>query len=56
MPDQKLFQLCRQISTQKDPQQLSALIDDLIKLLAEEQDTIRAKIRANVGRSVNLPE
>jgi hypothetical protein len=56
MPDQKLFHLCRQISTQKDPQELTQLIDDLIKLLSEEQDTIKAKIRANIGRSDIIPE
>jgi hypothetical protein len=56
MPDQKLLQLCREISTQKDSQQLALLIEDLIKLLAEEQDTIKAKIRANIDRSTIMPE
>lgn len=45
MPARKLRGLCRQISTEKDPEKLSAAIDDLIKLLAEERDAIKAKIR-----------
>jgi hypothetical protein len=56
MPDQKLFNLCRQISSETDSERLASLLDELIKLLNEEQDTIKAKIRANIGQASNLPE
>ena len=54
MPDQKLFQLCHEISTQKDSQQLAVLVEEVIQLLNEEQDTIKAKIRANIDR-IGIP-
>lgn len=56
MPDRKLVDLCGKISTEKDPGALSRLIDDLIKLLDTEQEEIKAKIRANIGRSTALPD
>jgi hypothetical protein len=48
MPDRKLMELCRRIATEPNPAKLAVAIDELIKLLAEEQDTIKAKIRANL--------
>jgi hypothetical protein len=56
MPDQKLFALCHQISIEKDPQKLTAAIDDLTKLLIEEQDVIKAKINYSIGMAVRAPE
>jgi hypothetical protein len=56
MPDQKMIALCTQISTEKDPKKLMALAEELIKLLDEEQNEIKAKIRANIGRSTVSPE
>lgn len=50
MPDQKLFKLCSEINHEKDPHKLTQLIDELAKLLKQEQDTIKAKILANIGR------
>jgi len=52
MPDQKMFDLCRRISKEQDPQKMASLVDELITLLNEEQDTIKAKIRANIGNHV----
>jgi hypothetical protein len=51
MPDQKLMRLCESISKETDPAKMSALLDELIQLLAEEQDTIRAKITANLKKN-----
>jgi hypothetical protein len=48
MPDQKLYDLCSLIAVERDPKKLSAAIDELIKLLDEEQDAIKAKINANL--------
>lgn len=52
MPDRKMMELCRQISAEKDPGKLLSLVEQLTRLLTEEQDGIKAKIRANIGRSV----
>lgn len=49
MPDQKMLELCRRISTEMDPVKMAGLVDQLIKLLNEEQDVIKSKIRANLG-------
>jgi hypothetical protein len=48
MPDQKLFDLCSRISKEHDPKKLAAAVDELIKLLNEEQDVIKARINANL--------
>ncbi len=48
MPDVKLRQLCEQISKETDRERLTGLIDELYKLLVEEQDAIKAKINANL--------
>ena len=56
MPDQKLYYLCRLISSETDPNKLTDAIDGLIKLLSEEQDDIKIRIRQNIGRSPNPPE
>lgn len=50
MPDEKMKQLCAKISAEKDPLKVMSLTEQLIKLLDEEQDAIRAKIRANIGK------
>ncbi len=50
MPDRKLFKLCREITNEREPQKLTQLIDELSKLLKDEQENIKAKIRANIGR------
>jgi hypothetical protein len=55
MPDVRLRQLCEQISTESNHERLSALIDELYKLLIEEQDAIKVKIRANLGNSLDEP-
>ncbi|HYA25772.1 MAG TPA: hypothetical protein VEF05_16530 [Terriglobales bacterium] len=55
MPDVKLRQLCEQISKESNHDRLTALIDDLYKLLVEEQDAIKAKIKANLGKSLGEP-
>jgi hypothetical protein len=49
MPNQKLFDLCRRISAEQDSEKMVSLVDELIKLLNEEQAVIKAKIRNNVG-------
>jgi hypothetical protein len=56
MPDQKLFALCRRISAETDPQKLTAAIDELAKLLAEEQDEIKSRIAKTLSTSPIAPE
>lgn len=51
MPDQKLIRLCESISKETDPARMTALLEDLLKLLNEEQDEIRAKINANLKKN-----
>jgi hypothetical protein len=51
MPDQKLIRLCERISKENDPAKMTALLDELIQLLGEEQDEIRAKINANLKKN-----
>jgi hypothetical protein len=51
MPDEKLIRLCESISKETDPAKMTALLDELIKLLGEEQDAIRAKINANLKKN-----
>jgi len=48
MPDVRLRHLCEQISKETDRERLNRLIDELYKLLVEEQDAIKAKINANL--------
>lgn len=55
MPDVRLRQLCEQISKESNHERLSALIDELYKLLVEEQDAIKAKIRVNLGNNMEEP-
>jgi len=54
MPDQQLIKLCENISKETDPANMTALLDELIKLLDEEQDAIRTKINANLKKN-SLP-
>jgi response regulator RpfG family c-di-GMP phosphodiesterase len=56
MPDQKMYDLCRRIRDEKDSERLIALVEALTKLLDEEQQAIKAKIRANIGGSVTTAE
>jgi hypothetical protein len=55
MPDVILRQLCEQISRESNRERLSVLIDELYKLLVEEQDAIKAKIQANLSTSLEEP-
>ena len=52
MSDEQFMQLCCQIKAESDPKKLTALLDELTKLLAEEQDAIKLKI---AGRSIGNP-
>lgn len=56
MLDRKLYELCSRITTERDPKKLAAVINDLIKLLAEEQDAIKRKISSNLSQSMTAPE
>jgi hypothetical protein len=56
MPDRKLYDLCSRITKERDPEKLTATIDELIKLLNEEQAAIKAKIRANLSTGMTAPE
>jgi hypothetical protein len=56
MPDQKMLELCRKISTEMNPEKMADLVNELINLLNEEQDVIKAKIRANIGNHVGTAE
>jgi len=51
MPDQRMFELCRKIAAEKSPQKLIELTDQLIALLAKEQDTIKANIAKAMRKS-----
>ena len=55
MPEKKMFDLCSKITKERDPERLTATIDELIKLLTEEQDAIKAKIRANLSTGMTAP-
>ena len=52
MPDHKMMELCRQIATEQDSAKLLRLVEELNRLLAEEHDTIKQKIRAKVAKSI----
>ena len=56
MPDRKLYDLCSRITKERDPERLTANIDELIKLLYEEQAEIKAKIKANLNTGMVSPE
>jgi hypothetical protein len=56
MPDTKLYDLCSRITNERDPEKLAATIDELIKLLNEEQDAIKAKISTNLSTGMTAPE
>jgi hypothetical protein len=56
MPDERMRELCLKISAEKDSKKLMELTEELIKLLSEEQDTIRMKIRETIGKSVASAE
>jgi hypothetical protein len=56
VPDQKPFALCRRISAETDPKKLTAAIDELGKLLAEEQDEVKSRIAKMLSTSAIAPE
>jgi hypothetical protein len=51
VPDQRMFELCRKIADEKNPQKLIELTDELIALLAKEQDAIKANIAKAISKS-----
>jgi hypothetical protein len=51
MPDQRMLDLCRKIADEKSPQRLVQLTDELIALLAKEQDVIKASIAKAMSKS-----
>jgi hypothetical protein len=53
--DEPLMELCAKIGIETSPQTIAALISELIKLLAEEQNAIKAKISANLSRLITPP-
>jgi len=46
-----MLELCRRIAVEKNPQKLIELTDELIALLAKEQDAIKANIAKAIRRS-----
>jgi cytochrome b len=54
-PDAQLMQLCAKMGTEKNPRKIAALISQLVRLLTEEQNTIKAKIVANLSRLITPP-
>jgi hypothetical protein len=50
MPNQEVQDLCARISQEQDTEKVMQLIDELIKVLGAEQDAIKLKINANLGR------
>jgi hypothetical protein len=56
MTDQTMLELCRKICVAADSNEQMALIGELAKRLAEEQDAIKAKIRANLGKTVGAAD
>lgn len=53
MPNQEIQDLCTKISKEQDTEKVMVMIDELIKLLGAEQDAIKNKINANLGRSAH---
>jgi hypothetical protein len=47
-------ELCTRISAEKDSEKLLEEVNELIRLLDQEQETIKAKIKANIDRSPYL--
>lgn len=56
MPDRRMFELCCQISVEREPHKLLPLVEELAKLLAEEQDVIKSKIRAGLSQGANTSD
>jgi hypothetical protein len=54
-PDAHLMQLCAKIGTEKNPRKMAALISQLVRVLTEEQNAIKAKIVANLSRLITPP-
>ena len=55
MPDVRLRQLCEQISKESNHERLTVLVHELHKLLVQEQDAIKARIKANLGNNLGEP-
>jgi hypothetical protein len=51
MPDRKLRELCSKIGTEKDPDKLTALVDELANLVRAEYKIIKAKLQAETSRN-----
>jgi hypothetical protein len=51
MPDQRMLELCRKIADEESPKRLIELTDELIALLAKEQDVIKANIAKAISKS-----
>ncbi len=57
MPDKRFIQLCTAISNERNPEKMTALLEELVALLEKEQDAIRTNIKANLmNYTGNLPE
>jgi hypothetical protein len=54
-PDAQLMQLCAKIGPEKNPEKIAALISQLVRLLTEEQNAVKAKIVANLSRLITPP-
>jgi hypothetical protein len=53
MRNQKVQELCTKISTEQDSQKVMELTEELIKLLGAEQEAIKLKINANLGKTAH---
>jgi hypothetical protein len=51
MPNQRMLELCRKIADEKSPKRLIELTDELISLLAKEQDVIKTNIAKAMSKS-----
>jgi len=56
MPDKRFLQLCSDISKERDPEKIVALIEKLVALPEKEQNAIKTNIKANLmSYRGNLP-
>jgi hypothetical protein len=56
MPDQKIMELCTEITAEKDSKKLIALVEELNRLLPEEQDQIKDNINRRLDKVMAAPE
>ena len=52
LPDDRLIDLCSKIGKETDPAKLALLSEDLITLVRDEKDAIRAKLGERLRRSM----